>query len=75
MIAFLNWLDGVLWGVPLIALMILTGLYFTVRSGFFQFPFWIFPVPSLWLDYEENRRKTVPERKRSKRRKWYAFLI
>ena len=23
MIAFLNWLDGVLWGVPLIALMIL----------------------------------------------------
>lgn len=37
MIAFLNWLDGVLWGVPLIALMILTGLYFTVRSGFFQF--------------------------------------
>ena len=39
MIAFLNWLDGVLWGVPLIALMILTGLYFTVRSG-------IFPVSS-----------------------------
>ena len=37
MIAFLNWLDGVLWGVPLSALMILTGLYFTVRSGFFQF--------------------------------------
>ena len=30
MIAFLNWLDGVLWGVPLIALMILTGLYFTI---------------------------------------------
>ena len=57
MIAFLNWLDGVLWGVPLIALMILTGLY---RS------FWIFPVSSLWLDYEENRRKTVPERRQSK---------
>lgn len=37
MIAFLNWLDGVLWGVPLIALMILTGLYFTVRSGFSSF--------------------------------------
>ena len=36
MIAFLNWLDGVLWGVPLIALMILTGLYFTVRSGYMQ---------------------------------------
>ena len=37
MIDFLNWLDGVLWGVPLIVLMIATGLYFTVRSGFFQF--------------------------------------
>ncbi len=37
MIDFLNWLDGVLWGVPLIVLMIVTGLYFTVRSGFFQF--------------------------------------
>lgn len=68
MIAFLNWLDGVLWGVPLIALMILD------RSVLYR-SFWIFPVPSLWLDYEENRRKTVPERKRSKRRKGYAFLI
>ena len=37
MIAFLNWLDGVLWGLPLIILMVVTGLYFTVRSGFFQF--------------------------------------
>lgn len=37
MIDFLNWLDGVLWGLPLIVLMIVTGLYFTVRSGFFQF--------------------------------------
>ena len=26
MIAFLNWLDGVLWGLPLIVLMIATGL-------------------------------------------------
>lgn len=37
MIAFLNWLDGVLWGLPLIVLMVATGLYFTIRSGFFQF--------------------------------------
>ena len=37
MIAFLDWLNGILWGVPLIALMLLTGLYFTIRSGFFQF--------------------------------------
>ena len=37
MINFLNWLNGVLWGLPLIVLMVATGLYFTVRSGFFQF--------------------------------------
>ena len=37
MINFLNWLDGVLWGIPLIVLMLATGIYFTVRSGFFQF--------------------------------------
>ena len=37
MIDFLNWLDGVLWGLPLIVLMVVTGLYFTVRSGWFQF--------------------------------------
>ena len=42
MIAFLNWLDGVLWGLPLIVLMIATGLYFTVRSGFFQFRHFVF---------------------------------
>lgn len=37
MVEFLNWLDGALWGVPLIVLMVATGLYFTIRSGAFQF--------------------------------------
>ncbi|MDD3253587.1 MAG: amino acid carrier protein [Lachnospiraceae bacterium] len=37
MINFLNWLDGILWGLPLIILMVVTGFYFTIRSGFFQF--------------------------------------
>ena len=37
MIGFLEWLDGVLWGLPLIVLMVVTGLYFTIRSGGFQF--------------------------------------
>ena len=43
MIDFLNWLDGILWGLPLIVLMVVTGLYFTIRSGFFQFRYfgWI----------------------------------
>ena len=27
MINFLNWLDGVLWGIPLIVLMLATGIY------------------------------------------------
>lgn len=33
---FLNALNNFIWGPPLIILMIVTGLYFTVRSGFFQ---------------------------------------
>ena len=38
MIDFLNWFAyDVLWGLPLIVLMVVTGLYFTIRSGFFQF--------------------------------------
>ncbi|MCD8220649.1 MAG: amino acid carrier protein [Clostridiales bacterium] len=37
MIGFLEWLDGVLWGLPLIVLILGTGIYFTIRSGFFQF--------------------------------------
>lgn len=37
MIKILNTIAGYLWGLPLIVLMIGAGLYFTVRSGFFQF--------------------------------------
>ena len=37
MINFLNWLVGFLWGLPLLVLMFGAGLYFTIRSGFFQF--------------------------------------
>ena len=33
---FLNALNNFIWGPPLIILMIVTGAYFTVRSGFFQ---------------------------------------
>ena len=37
MTEFLNWLNGeIIWGPPLIALIIITGIYMTVRSGFFQ---------------------------------------
>ena len=60
MIAFLNWLDGVLWGVPLIALMILTGLYFTVRSGFFQFRHFGWREPA--ENCSRKKRKQAKER-------------
>lgn len=37
MTEFLNWLNGeIIWGPPLIALIIITGIYVTVRSRFFQ---------------------------------------
>lgn len=34
-IALIN--DKIVWGVPMLALMLFTGIYFTVRTGFFQF--------------------------------------
>ena len=54
MIEFLNWLDGVLWGLPLIVLMISTGIYFTVR---------ILSVQALWLDFKEYRRHDFKQKK------------
>lgn len=62
MIAFLNWLDGVLWGVPLIALMILTGLYFTVRSGFFQFRHFGWIMKRTGENCSRKKTKQVKER-------------
>ncbi len=37
MIEILGAIDAFLWGLPLIILMFATGIYFTIRSGFFQF--------------------------------------
>ena len=64
MINFLNWLDGVLWGLPLIVLMIVTGLYFTVRSGFFQFRFfgWIMKRTGGQLFHKESRESRSDEK-------------
>lgn len=44
MVDFINKLDGWLWGTPLIVLMFGTGLFLTIRSGFFQIRYfgWIF---------------------------------
>ena len=32
-----NFVNGIVWGVPLLALIFATGVYFTIRLGFFQF--------------------------------------
>lgn len=32
-----DWLNGIVWGVPLLVLIFATGLYFTIRLGFIQF--------------------------------------
>lgn len=37
MVEFMEALASFLWGPPLLILISVTGVYFTVRSGFFQF--------------------------------------
>ena len=36
LIAFINWLDDYIWGVPMIVLLLGTHLFMTVRTGFIQ---------------------------------------
>ena len=33
---FITWFDGVVWGLPLIILILITGFLLTVRLGFLQ---------------------------------------
>ena len=35
--AFLEWIDGIVWGVPLIVLIMGTGIFLTIRLGVLQF--------------------------------------
>ena len=35
-VSFLNWLDGFIWGIPMIVLLLGTHLFMTVRTGFIQ---------------------------------------
>ncbi|TVR91726.1 MAG: sodium:alanine symporter family protein [Spirochaetaceae bacterium] len=37
LLAFNNWLNGIVWGPPFMVLLMGTGLYLTIRLGFFQF--------------------------------------
>ena len=32
-----NWINGIVWGVPVLMLILLTGFYYTARLGFIQF--------------------------------------
>ncbi len=58
MIDFLYNLDSLLWGLPLIILIVAAGLYFTVRSGFFQFRYfgyiWKHTIGSLFKKEEST---------------------
>lgn len=36
-IAINDWLNGIVWGVPILVLIFATGVYFTIRLGFLQF--------------------------------------
>ncbi len=37
LLAFNDWLNGIVWGPPFMVLLMGTGLYLTIRLGFFQF--------------------------------------
>jgi alanine or glycine:cation symporter, AGCS family len=37
LLAFNDWLNSIVWGPPLMVLLVATGLYLTLRLGFFQF--------------------------------------
>ena len=37
LLAFNNWLNSIVWGPPFMILLVGTGLYLTIRLGFFQF--------------------------------------
>ena len=37
LLAFNDWINGIVWGPPFMILLVGTGLYLTVRIGFFQF--------------------------------------
>lgn len=39
-----NFVNGIVWGAPLLALIFATGVYFTIRLGFFQFRHPVFLV-------------------------------
>ena len=57
---FFNWLAyDILWGTPLIVLMIFTGLYFTIRSGFFQVAHFKYILKrTLGTVFSSKKRKT-----------------
>ncbi|HUF21899.1 MAG TPA: hypothetical protein VMP00_14250, partial [Burkholderiales bacterium] len=37
LVAFNNWINGIVWGPPFMILLVGTGAYLTWRLGFFQF--------------------------------------
>ena len=34
--SFISWFDGIIWGLPLICLVLFVGIIFTIRTGLLQ---------------------------------------
>jgi alanine or glycine:cation symporter, AGCS family len=45
---FFNWLNAIVWGVPMIALIIGTGLYLQVRLGFMPIRNVVYGFRMIW---------------------------
>ncbi len=68
---FLNNLDGIVWGMPMIILVMATGIYYTLRSGFFSFRFFGHAVKNTVL----TKAQTTDSGKDGKISPYRAFCI
>ena len=54
---FITWFDGVVWGLPLIILILVTGIFLTVRLGLLQVRYLGAVFDS---DVFDSKRVTIP---------------
>ena len=57
-----DFVNGIVWGVPLLVLIFVTGIYYTVRLGFFQFahPVVLFKETVVKAFRKKDDKKTAP---------------
>ncbi len=58
LLVFNDWLNGIVWGPPFMILLVGTGLYLTVRLGFFQFTHLRFAWQRTFATLFRSRRQT-----------------